>query len=60
MRLGERCFVTIMIFRCFPPSKSALNFQNFKIKLFLTFDLISVAHFEGHIFNQHTLIVTIL
>ena len=45
LSLEERSFVTIIIFCRFALRKSALKFQNIKIKLLINFDLISADSF---------------
>ena len=59
LRLEERSFVTIIIFSRFPPRNSALKFQIFKLNLLITFYLIVVDNFWGHIWNQHILLIII-
>ena len=42
LHLEERSFFTIVIFSWFPPRKLDLKFQIFKLKLLITFDVITV------------------
>ena len=46
--LGERAVVTIS-FSCFPLRRVTSSFQILKLKLLITFNLMSVVSFKGHI-----------
>ena len=60
LHLEERSFLTIVIFRWYPPRKLALKFQIFKLKLLITFDVIVLDKFWGQIWNQGISLVNIL